>query len=61
MYALNIGEKSKLFFSEYALPQIRSEYEAPTAILSGSFSPFDCKSIFENEQKWKACVFMTAN
>ena len=46
---------------EYALPQIHSEYEAPTAIPSGSFSPFDCKSIFENEQNWKACVFMTAN
>ena len=48
-------------FKAYALPQIRSEYEAPTAIPSRSFSPFYCKSIFENEQKWKACVFMTAN
>ena len=45
----------------YALPQIHSEYEAPTAIPSGYFSHFDFKSIFENEQEWKACIFMTAN
>ena len=31
--------------------QIHVEYEAPTAIPSGSFSPFDCKSTFENGQK----------
>ena len=36
---------------QYALPQIHFEYEAPTAIPSGPFSPFDCKSIFKIEQR----------
>ena len=36
---------------EYALPQIHFEDEAPTAVPSGSLSPFDYKSIFEIEQR----------